>query len=228
MKAIEAVRATAVPFMIGGAFGLACYTGRWRNTKDLDFYILPEHREVVIEALTSAGFGDFHDKLGYDRRWIYRSEQDGVIVDIIWAMANQRTEVQPDWFEHAPTVILHSQILQTVPAEELLWCKLYVMQRDRCDWPDVINILYAVGPELDWERLLRRLEDDHSLLVGALSAFSWISPHKAALLPESVRAIISPGGQSMGNGETERRRVQLLDSRPWFAAYQPADEPLML
>ena len=228
IKAIEAVRATGVPFMIGGAFGLACYTGRWRNTKDLDFYILPEHRDKVIEALSRAGFNDYYDTLAYDRRWIYRSDNDGVIVDIIWAMANQRAEVEPNWFEHAPVVILHSQALQTVPAEELLWCKLYVLQRDRCDWPDVINILYAVGPDLDWDRILRRIGDDRSLLIGALSAFTWISPDRAALLPESIRALAAPGSNSAGNGEMERRRVQLLDSRPWFAAYQPEDKPLML
>src|SRR5437764_10987146 len=34
--AIEAVRSTGVPFMLGGGFGLATYVGHWRNTKDID------------------------------------------------------------------------------------------------------------------------------------------------------------------------------------------------
>ena len=224
--AIEAVRATGLSFMIGGAFGLACYTGRWRNTKDLDFYILPKHRETVIDALTGAGFGDYYDRLPYDRQWIYRSERDGVIVDIIWAMANQRAEVEPDWFEYAPVVRLHGQELQVLPAEELLWCKLYVLQRDRCDWPDVMNILYAVGEQLEWDRLMRRLGDDRCLLRGAVAAFSWLSPQKALLLPEELRSEGCP--DPLGNGEMEQRRVRLLDSRPWFAAYQPGDKPLDL
>src|SRR5262245_12798887 len=37
-RAIGAIRKTGRPFMLAGAFGLAAYTGRWRNTKDIDFY----------------------------------------------------------------------------------------------------------------------------------------------------------------------------------------------
>ena len=41
-----------------------------------------------------------------------------------------------------------------IAPEELLWQKLYILQRDRCDWPDVLNLIYALGPLLDWEHLL--------------------------------------------------------------------------
>src|SRR5579862_746197 len=50
-KAIDAVRAAEVPFMLGGGFALAAYTGRWRDTKDIDFYIRPEDREAAVQAL---------------------------------------------------------------------------------------------------------------------------------------------------------------------------------
>ena len=53
-SAIKALRATGRPFMLGGAFGLATYTGRWRNTKDLDLYVLPQDREILAEALAPA------------------------------------------------------------------------------------------------------------------------------------------------------------------------------
>ena len=29
-----------------------------------------------------------------------------------------------------------------LPPEELIWAKLYVLQRDRSDWPDILNLLY--------------------------------------------------------------------------------------
>ena len=55
-EAAEAIKAAGGRFMLGGAFGLAGYTGRWRNTKDIDFFLLPEDREKAIHALTGIGF----------------------------------------------------------------------------------------------------------------------------------------------------------------------------
>ena len=103
-SAIEVLRSTGKPFMLAGAFSLATYTGLWRNTKDLDFYVLPQDREPLIAALTSAGFIDYYEKLPYVRHWIYRAWKNDCIVDIIWAMANQRAQVDEEWFEYAPSI----------------------------------------------------------------------------------------------------------------------------
>src|SRR4051812_49001026 len=88
--AMQSARHAGVPFMVGGAFALGVYTGRWRPTKDVDLLILPKDRDKMIEALTRAGFKDYHDQLHYDRGWIYRSTRDNYIVDVIWRMANRR------------------------------------------------------------------------------------------------------------------------------------------
>src|ERR1051325_10484166 len=39
--AIQTLRKAGVRFLLGGGFALAAYIGRWRNTKDIDFYIFP-------------------------------------------------------------------------------------------------------------------------------------------------------------------------------------------
>src|SRR5437870_960878 len=158
--AIQAVRSTGLPFMLGGGFGLATYIGHWRNTKDIDLYILPEGAPVLAQALGQAGFSDYYEQLPYDRGWIYRSYRQGLIVDLIWSMANRRAQVEQDWFAHAKPILLRDELLQILPPEELLWCKLYVFQRDHCDWPDLFNLLYAVGPALNWPRLLKRVGTD--------------------------------------------------------------------
>src|SRR5438270_3704778 len=88
--AMEVVRAAGIPFMLGGGFALAAFTGRWRDTKDIDFYIHPRDRQATVTALAGAGFVDYFSRLSYDRKWIYRSVKSDVIVDIIWSMANQR------------------------------------------------------------------------------------------------------------------------------------------
>jgi hypothetical protein len=218
-EAIRAVRATERPFMLAGAFSLASYTGRWRNTKDLDFYILPQDREAFVEALSRAGFKDYFDTLAYDRQWIYRSIKGDCIVDIIWAHANQRAQVDEEWFEHAPEIHVRGQTLQVAPAEELLWCKLYVMQRDRCDWPDVLNLIHALGSDLDWEHLLNRLEKDLPLLAGVLNIYGWICPGNDLRLPASLRELVPHSGQR-GAPLEDQATIRFLDSRPWFISNQ--------
>jgi len=224
-KAIDAVRSAQVPFMLGGGFALAAFTGRWRDTKDIDFYIKPQDRELVIQALSLAGFKDYFSERPYDRRWIYRSCQSGVIVDIIWAMANQRAQVDDQWFERSGSLEFCGQKLRIVPPEELMWCKLYILQRDHCDWTDVFNLLYAVGPQLDWRHLIERLEEDTPLLKGLLNVYGWLCPRYVLKLPPELWKLlgVSPPRPAQKH---KRNHIRLLDSRGWFAALQSPDRKL--
>src|SRR5437762_12574500 len=45
--AIIALRNAGVDFLIGGGFALATFTARWRDTKDIDFYIRPRDRKAA-------------------------------------------------------------------------------------------------------------------------------------------------------------------------------------
>ncbi|HTL17128.1 MAG TPA: nucleotidyltransferase family protein [Patescibacteria group bacterium] len=223
--AIDSVRKTGVPFMLGGGFALASFTGRWRDTKDIDFYIEPKNRDKVIAALSQAGFKDYFDERPYDRKWIYRSIQSGVIVDIIWAMANQRAQVDSLWFERASVLDLCGQSLLIVPPEELMWCKLYIMQRDHCDWTDVFNLLYAVGPQLDWRHLIWRLEEDKPLLKGLLNVYGWLCPKYILKLPVELWKLLGVSAPKPAQKQ-KRDHIRLLDSRGWFAALQSPDQKL--
>jgi hypothetical protein len=222
-EAIRAVRQTGCRFMLAGAFSLASYTGRWRNTKDIDFYILPQERQRFVEALTRAGFVDYFRTLPYDRNWIYRSIKGDCIVDVIWAMANQRAQVDEEWFEHAPEIQVRGQTLRVAPAEELLWCKLFVLQRERCDWPDVLNLIHSLGADLDWEHLLNRLGDDLPLLAGLLNVYGWLCPGNDLLLPASLRELVPHSGRR-GAPVEDATNIRLLDSRPWFIGGAPHTE----
>jgi hypothetical protein len=216
-EAMDAFSERGIPFLLGGAFALATYTGRWRNTKDLDVYIRPQHREAVVDALAEIGFEDYFGRQEYQRHWIYRGFRDGILVDAIWAMANRRAMVDDEWFEHAPALAIRGMKAGVVPPEEMVWGKLYVLQKDRCDWPDLLNILEVSGPALDWRRLLDRLEADTPLLAAALQVFAWLSPERARELPSWVwewLRIPLPGAAAPDRNGIHR--MDQLDSRPWF------------
>ena len=215
-QVIEEAQRRGIPFALGGAFAVATYTGYWRNTKDLDLYVLPEYRERMVEVLTDVGLTDYFDEKPYDRWWIYRAHSGDTIVDVIWAMANHRAHIDELWMS-GREVELRGSTLKVLPPEAMLWDKLYIMQRDRCDWPDVLNLLYAAGREIRWEYVVDRMGADAELLGGILKVFAWIAPGRARELPEWLWdrvGVARPAGA--GVAEIDKPHVDLLDRRPWF------------
>jgi hypothetical protein len=214
--AISSARERNIPFAIGGGLAAMTYASQWRNTKDLDFYIRYCDRERLIELLAEQGLTDYYEVLAYDRKWIYRAHTGDIIVDVIWAMANQRAFVDEDWLR-GPEVEAGGERFRLLAPEEAIWSKLYVMQRDRCDWPDCFNVLYGVGPGLDWRKLIANVGPDRPLLSGLMSAFAWLAPARAQEFPSFVWKELKLQAPSEQEGdEVTRQRANFLDSRPWF------------
>jgi hypothetical protein len=214
---VEAQR-RGLQFAIGGGFATMTYTRQWRKTKDIDLYIVERNKEEMIRVLSDSGLKDYYEQESYQRHWIYRSYKNDVIVDVIWAMANQRAAVDENWLR-GPALALDGERFRLVPAEETLWSKLYVLQRERCDWPDALSLLYTVGVDLNWRHVLERVKEDGPLLAALLSVFAWLCPHRARELPSWVwgelgarRDEADPHLAGKGN------RASLLDSRPWFTS----------
>jgi hypothetical protein len=172
---------------------------------------------------------DYFDTKGYDRWWIYRATRDGSIVDIIWAMANHRQQIDDLWMS-GPTVDLRGHAVKTLPVEAMLWDKLYIMQRERCDWPDVLNLLYAAGASADWEMLVNRIGDDTPVLAGVLSVYRWLAPERAQQLPRWLwRRVglepVKPAAGPRAGEDFNKRRAELLDRRVWFVPERARLEP---
>src|SRR5918994_1433848 len=219
-EVIQQARALGVRFAFGGAFAIAVYTGELRNTKDFDFYLLPADRDAMKEAMTRAGLRDYFDRLSYDRSWIYRASREDIIVDAIWTMANHRAEVDEHWLSRGPEVTIRGEPLRAIPIEDLIWSKLYVLQRERCDWGDVVNLIDAQTDSIDWEYLLNQLGEDAPLLTGALSVFAWLVPHRASDIPSEVWSRLGLCPSTQGEDpKVSRARANLLDSRPWFTRH---------
>ncbi|HZQ47715.1 MAG TPA: hypothetical protein VFC07_11925, partial [Verrucomicrobiae bacterium] len=142
------------------------------------------------------------------------------------SMANRRAEVDELWFERAKNVVIRDETIQIAPAEELLWCKLYILQRDHCDWTDIFNLLYTIGPQLDWNHLLERLGADVPLLQAALMVFNWLCPNRLTGLPPRLRKQFIPPTPKKNANQCRMDRIKFLDSRNWFAAFQPKDKCL--
>jgi hypothetical protein len=214
---IDAANERELPFALGGGLAFSTYSERWRNTKDLDLFIRPRDREEFIEITREAGFADYFDQKEYDRSWIYRAVREDVVVDLIWTMPNHRMEVDDAWVHMGRRVDVRGICLRLLPVEELLCSKIYVLQRDRCDWPDLMNVLYAEGPAMDWGRLIDRLGPDMPLLSALVSVFGWLCPERARELPHWLWTrleIAPPFGGVDCDGRSDR--APLIDTRDWF------------
>src|SRR3954451_5910534 len=222
MRVITAAEDRKLRFAVGGGLAAATYCGQWRDTKDLDLYTFERDREQFIGLLTSLGFVDYFDQKSYDRKWIYRSWKDGTIIDVIWSMANRRASVDDHWLE-GPEVDIDGRTLHLIAPEEMIWNKLYVLQHDRCDWPDILTVLYSIGCDLDWRHLVSRAGEDAGLLAALLSAFAWLCPTHAGSLPDWLWPELGLREPRPVSGLSPGQRADLLDSRAWFGPV--ADQP---
>jgi hypothetical protein len=219
--ALHALSATGAPFAIGGGLSFSAYTRRWRFTKDLDLYIRPKDSEQMVAALKSAGFPDLFEKKKYDQGWSFRGHQGEVIVDLLWGMANYKTWVDDVWVTAGPELEFAGHRVRLLPGEEQLWAKLYVLQRTRCDWPDLLNLLHAIGARMDWTHMLDRVGEDVGVLGGLLSVFRWLCPQRSSELPGWVWERVGLAKQPPGAGtEADGHRAALIGHSNWFGATQ--------
>lgn len=202
-------------FAVGGGIAFSHYARRWRNTKDLDLYVYPKDRALFIELVTRHGFVDLYETASYDRTWIYRSQKPPVIIDIMWEMANHRTQNDTGWLARGDVVLVRGIPLRMLPPEELLWAKLYVLQRDRSDWTDLLNVIYGSGGRIDWDYLLRRVRPDERLIGALLNIYAWLCPGAARELNPELWQKLSISAPGRGPN-VDWSRVRLIDSRDWF------------
>lgn len=220
VEALNALYRSGVRFMVGGAFAVYHYTNWWRNTHDIDVYVTQDDVTAAAEALESVGFVDLGEQAPGDRQWIYHSGKHGLIFDVIWRFANLANYITPDWFDRASTGEFLGMELSFMPLEELAWVKVFVINRHRCDWPDVMRIVQAQCRRLDWERLMNLLAEHWLLLAGFVDVFDWQHPGSVGCIPDSVREEMARKRlEYRRNPPADINREHLLD--PWL--HQRAD-----
>jgi hypothetical protein len=216
MRGLQALRAEGVPFLLAGAIGLYHHTGFWRGTKDIDVLVLTEHREIAIEALCNAGFQDLFDDQPYDREWIFRAVHDGAIVDLIWRLANYEDDVDPGWFVRSVPGEYFGVPVRIVSAADMCWMKLFVFQLQRCDWPDIINVIRGTKGNLDWDALLKQVGPHWRLLCALVEIYDWLCPPEREFIPGHFRQALEELRKTNADAD-HRCRKNLFDSRPWLA-----------
>jgi hypothetical protein len=179
---LDVLTASGAPYLIGGAYALAQYTGIVRHTKDLDVFCRPQDAQRILAILASEGL---RTELTFSH-WLGKAFYDGEFIDVIFSSGNGIARVDDEWLEHAVTGELLGLPVRLCPVEESIWSKSFVMERERYDGSDIAHLLRARAEDLDWKRLLRRFGPNYRVLLNYLVLFGFIYPGERDRIPAAV------------------------------------------
>ena len=179
---MELMRDGGLPFLVGGAYAFARYTGIERHTKDFDVFIRKEDFQKAVDLFGKAGY---QTELTFPH-WLGKAFKGEDFVDLIFSAGNGVAVVDDRWFRHAVPSKVFDVDVKLIPAEEMIWSKGLIMERERFDGADVAHILYAIGDRLDWRRLIDRYAGYWRALYVHLILFGFIYPSRRANIPAWV------------------------------------------
>ncbi|WP_230182528.1 nucleotidyltransferase [Aquabacterium sp. CECT 9606] len=178
-RVLEALRASSVPFLVGGSHAFTCHTSIERLTKDLDLFIRRKDYDDVGEVMREAGYST---EMVF-AHWLAKVHDDEVFIDLIFNSGNGVCEVDDAWFAHATEGQVLGVPVLISPVEETIWSKAFIMERERYDGADVAHLLQAHANQLDWQRLLDRFGPHWRVLLSHLSLFGFVYPDHRSLVP---------------------------------------------
>lgn len=180
--AMEVLNRANVPFLVGGAFAFIHQAGIDKSTKDLDIFARPADVQRLLEACAAAGY----DTELVFSHWLAKIRSPEGFIDVIFNSGNGVAKVDDGWFEHAKEREVLTVPVKIAPAEETIWSKAFVMERERYDGADVAHLILALGEALDWERLLQRFGLHWRVLLSHLILFGFVFPSERSRVPDWV------------------------------------------
>ncbi|HYU34583.1 MAG TPA: hypothetical protein VEW48_20730 [Thermoanaerobaculia bacterium] len=220
-KAMETLQQAGIPFLVGGAYAYARYTGVVRHTKDFDVFIHPRDYDRALEAFARSGC-QVERKFPH---WLGKAWCGDDFVDVIFSSGNGVARVDRGWFERAVDEEVLGMPAKLCPVEEMIWSKSFIMERERFDGADVAHLLHCRAADIDWKRLLDRFGEHGRVLLSHLVLFSYIYPDDAGLIPRGILDTLfeqvktaqrePAGGKRLCRGPILSRGQYLIDIEEW-------------
>jgi hypothetical protein len=212
------LREAGIPYLVGGTYALEHHAGLVRATKDLDLFVRRADWSRITETLAPLGV---RCELVFSH-WLGKAYEDNYFVDMIFAGGNGLVEVDDDWLSHGvPSVVLDVPV-HLVAAEDMIWSKAFVMERERYDGADVLHILRKSAREIDWFRLLHRFAPQPQVLFSHLVLFEFVYPDHRDTIPAWVMEQLWRRSQTrdtepknMCRGTLLSREQYLVDVQSW-------------
>lgn len=205
-RALQLLTDGQVPFLVGGAFAHACFTGIRRSTKDLDLFIRREDYERIARMAEAEGW---RAEMSYPH-WLAKVyDADGEdFIDLIFNSGNGLTPVDDAWFRDNLEAEILGVPVRVANIEDCLLSKSFIMERERYDGADIAHLLQAGAERLDWPGLLERYGAHWRVLLAHLVLFGFIYPGERHRVPRWVmEKLVSRLGAELRHPAPEDPRV---------------------
>jgi hypothetical protein len=220
---LRALNEAGADYLVGGAYAFARYTGIERHTKDFDIFARQRDVDSILGVLDTLGC---RTEKTFPH-WLAKAfnEKTGDFIDVIYSSGSGIAVVDDEWFTHAVSDDVLGVRVRLCPAEEIIWSKAFIMERERFDGNDVAHLLRARGRDLDWDRVLRRFGEHWRVLLSHVVLFGFIYPGERAAIPARVQEELmrrlqaeataaTPSGKTC-QGTLISRAQYLVDIGPW-------------
>ena len=181
-RALDALNAAGVQYVVAGAYAIYEHTGIYRKTKDLDLFFEPSSVVTAARALRDAGFVMRLE----DSHWLAKATAGEYFVDLIYGMGNGVAPIDNDWIRHSRQGILAAMPVRFAPPEELVWHRLFISERHRHDVADILHLILCQGDTFDWKRLVDRVGAHWPLLLAQIVTYSYVYPGYRSNIPAWV------------------------------------------
>jgi hypothetical protein len=220
-KAMQTLAGVPIPFLLGGAYAFSSYSGIRRHTKDLDVFL---RRADLDRALSALGAAGFRTELTYPH-WLAKAFAGEHFIDLIFNQGNGIGPVDDSWFAAAVAAEVLGMPVPICAAEEMIWSKVFTLDRGRYDGADVAHLLRARADQLDWPRLLGRFDRHWRVLLSHLILFGFIYPGERNRVPAWVlddllgrlhsERTAPPSGERLCQGTLLSATQYLVDVELW-------------
>jgi nucleotidyltransferase DUF2204 len=181
-QALEMLNRSGVPYLVGGTYAFHYYAGIARTTKDFDIFVRGRDLPRVLDVLGRCGF---KTEIAFSH-WLAKAFNGDRFIDIIFNSGNGIVEVDDEWFAHAVDEEVLGVPVKLCAAEEMIWSKSFIMERERYDGADVAHLLRHCSGLVNWDRLLRRFGPHWRVLLSHLVLFGFIYPGERSLIPSAI------------------------------------------
>jgi predicted nucleotidyltransferase len=181
-RALQALVDAQVPFLVGGAFAHACFTGIRRSTKDLDLFIKRIDYECVDQLMQSCGW---RCEMTFPH-WLAKVYAGEDFIDLIFNSGNGVTPVDDRWFRGNAQADILGVPVKLANLEDSLTSKAYIMERERFDGADIAHLIQANAERIDWRGLVQRFGPNWRVLLSHLAMFGFVYPGERHRVPNWV------------------------------------------
>jgi hypothetical protein len=181
-RALRTLVDAEIPFLVGGAFAHACFTGIRRSTKDLDLFLRRQDLDRVREVMQAQGW---HTELTYPH-WLAKVYAGEDFIDLIFNSGNGLTPVDDRWFHDNAWADVLGVPVRVANMEDSMLSKAFIMERERYDGADIAHLLQANAERIDWARLVERFGAHWRVLLAHLALFGFIYPGERQRVPQWV------------------------------------------